>query len=191
MDPGADAAIRALLERGDVDAACTAAVNRLGNEILGYIRAILRDEDDAGDAFSLFAETVWSSLAGFRWEASLRTWAYRVAWTSAQRVRDDAFRRRGRRLMTSEASRLAEEIRSQSALRREVQADRLATLRASLTPEEQTLLVLRIDKELSWDEIATVLSTDGAPVQAAALRKRFERLKERLGRMAREAGLID
>lgn len=190
--PGMDEVrIRGLLERADVRGAAGEVLRSFGPKILGYQRAVLRDEDDAADAFSLFAETLWKSLPAFRWESSLRTWTFRIAWTAAQRIRDDAFRRRGRRLLTSEASKLADEIRTQSAIRREVQADRLAALRASLTPEEQTLLVLRIEQELSWDEIALVLSGDGAPVQATALRKRFERLKDRLAAMAREQGLLD
>ena len=186
-----EARIRGLLERADVRGAASEVLRSFGPKILGYQRAVLRDEDDAADAFSIFAETLWKSLPGFRWESSLRTWTFRIAWTAAQRVRDDAFRRHGRRLLTGEASRLAEEIRTQSGLRREVQADRLATLRASLSPEEQTLLVLRIEQELSWDDIALVLSGDGPPVQATALRKRFERLKDRLATMAREQGLLD
>ncbi len=183
--------IRALLERADTRGAAGEVLRAIGPKILGYQRAVLRDEDDAADAFSLFAETLWKSLPSFRWESSLKTWTFRIAWTAAQRIRSDAFRRRGRRLMTSEASRLAEEIRTHSAVRREVQADRLSRLRASLTPEEQTLLVLRIEQELSWDDIASVLSGDGPPVQAPALRKRFERLKERLGKMARAEGLLE
>jgi RNA polymerase sigma-70 factor (ECF subfamily) len=69
--------------------------------------------------------------------------------------------------------------------------DRLRRLRDRLDPEDRTLLVLRIDKEMSWDDIAAVLSGEGAPVTSVAVRKRFERLKSRLARMARDEGLID
>jgi RNA polymerase sigma-70 factor, ECF subfamily len=64
-------------------------------------------------------------------------------------------------------------------------------LRAELPVEDRTLLVLRLDRELEWDEIAAVLGAEGVPVSAAALRKRYERLKARLERRAREEGLID
>jgi RNA polymerase sigma-70 factor, ECF subfamily len=43
---------------------------------------------------------------------------------------------------------------------------------------------------MSWDEIAAVLAQDGAETTPVALRKRFQRLKERLGRLAREKGLL-
>jgi hypothetical protein len=35
-----------------------------------------------------------------------------------------------------------------------------------------------------------VLSTEGTPVASAALRKRFERLKDKLARLAKEQGLL-
>jgi len=70
-------------------------------------------------------------------------------------------------------------------------ADRLLKLRESLDREEQTLLILRVDKAMAWEDVAEVLRADGDPATPAALRKRFERLKEKLGRLAREQGLIE
>jgi RNA polymerase sigma-70 factor (ECF subfamily) len=184
-----EARVQALLAAGDSRAAATEAMRGMGPRIFGYLKSVLRDETDAGDAFSLFGENLWRGIATYRGEASFRTWAYRVAWNAALAVRDEAWRRHGRRLETGEGSRLAEEIRT-TAARVERQRTALDALRETLTAEEQTLLVLRIDQELSWDEIALVLSADGAPIEAATLRKRFERLKERLAVLARERGLV-
>jgi RNA polymerase sigma-70 factor (ECF subfamily) len=64
-------------------------------------------------------------------------------------------------------------------------------VRESLDSEEQTLLILRVDKGMSWEDIPEVMRADGEPATPAALRKRFERLKEKLGRLAREQGLIE
>ncbi len=183
-----DAEIRALLERGEVDAAATAALESLGPGIFGYLSTLL-EEDDARDAFSMFAEDLWKGLPGFRGDASLRSWAYRLAWHAAARFSREAWRWRRERLPSSAASRLAASVASRISL--DARHERLRKLRASLTPEEQTLLVLRVDRELGWDEVAEVLSAEGAPVTSAALRKRFERLKERLGALARDHGLLD
>jgi RNA polymerase sigma-70 factor (ECF subfamily) len=83
-------------------------------------------------------------------------------------------------------------VRSETAphLRTE-RRQQLEALRAALTPDEQTLLVLRIDKGLSWNDIARVFS-DGGEATAQAelavrLRKRFQLLKERLRTLARGA----
>ena len=56
----------------------------------------------------------------------------------------------------------------------------LEVLRAELTAEDPTLLALRLDQELTWDEVAEVLSVEGRAVDAATLRKRYERIKARL-----------
>jgi RNA polymerase sigma-70 factor (ECF subfamily) len=183
--------VEALLAQGELRAAATEAIRLLGPRILGYLRAVLRDENDAAEAFSIFAESLWRGLKSFRGECAFRTWAYKVAWNAALRLRDDAYRRRGRRLASSEASRLAEEVRTSSVMRHERQSAALERLRAALTAEEQTLLVLRVDQALPWEDVAHVLSGPQGRPDPAALRKRFERLKERLARKAREEGLVD
>lgn len=80
-------------------------------------------------------------------------------------------------------------------LRTEVK-DAFARLRDALSPDEQSLLTLRIDRELDWNEIAQILADD--PLDAPALRrsaancrKRFERLIEKLRELALREGLID
>lgn len=178
-----DERIKALTAAGDHHAAATEAMRALGPKILGYLRSVLRDECDAGDAFSLFAENLWRGIGTFRGDSSFRTWAFKIAWNAAMNVRNDAWNRLGRRLETGEASQLAEEIRTKTGARLERQHTALDEIRATLSPEEQTLLTLRIDQQLPWEDIAEVLSTEGSPVEAAALRKRFERLKERLTKL--------
>jgi RNA polymerase sigma-70 factor (ECF subfamily) len=181
--------IRAHLVRGEIDEAATAAIRGYGPSILGYLCSLL-DEDDARDVFSTFAENLWRGLEGFRGECSLRAWAYRLAWNAASSFRRDPYRRRRARLPTTAASRLAATVSPDSGLGRGRHA-RLGLLRESLDPEERTLLVLRIDKELEWDEIAAVLAADGRPISSVALRKRFERLKAKLADLAREQGFIE
>jgi RNA polymerase sigma-70 factor (ECF subfamily) len=179
-----------LIRDGDVRGAATLVIREHGPAVLNYLRAVLRDEDLAADAFSLFAEWTWTAIDRFRGASSIRTWAFGVAHNAARRVRDEAWQRRRKRLRTGEASRIALDIRTRSAVRREREAEELAELRKHLTTEEQNLLVLRVELELDWNEIAEIVSSDGEPATAAALRKRFERVKDRIGRLARERGLV-
>jgi RNA polymerase sigma-70 factor, ECF subfamily len=181
--------IEELLALGDARGAATEAIRAFGPRVLGYLRAVLRNPSDADEAFSMFAESLWRGIKTFRRECTFRTWAYTLAWNSAARLRDDAYRRHARTLPT-EASQLAEEIRTTSAIRHEHQVTAIERLRQALTPEEQSILVLRIDQALSWEEVAHVLHGSGGPAETAALRKRFERLKARLAQMARENGLL-
>jgi RNA polymerase sigma-70 factor (ECF subfamily) len=149
-----------------------------GPKILGYLRSILRDEADAGDAFSVWAEHLWRGIRSFRGESSFRTWGFKIAYNAALNVRNEAWRRLGRPFETGEASRLADEIRTRTAVREERQRTRLDEIRE--------LLTLRIDQELSWEEIADVFSPGEERLEPAALRKRFQRLKDRLGEMLKD-----
>ncbi len=181
--------IKELLAAGDHRGAATEALRAFGPKILGYLQALLRDEADASDAFSVFAEHLWRGLPGFRFESSLKTWCFKLAWNAALNLKDEAWRRRGRRFETGEASRMAEEIRTRTGVKVERQRAALEALRAELTDEEQTLLVLRLDQQLTWDEIAEVMAREGDSPDAATLRKRYERLKDKLAKLVKERGL--
>lgn len=179
------------LDRHDLDGAMTALLRGYGRELLGYLAAVLRDPDLADDAFAQLSEDLWSGIAAFRRESTARTWAYRIAWHVALRVLEDPFRRRGERLETSRWSELVDEVRASTAAHlRTENKDRIARLRESLKSDEQTLLVLRLDRDLSWREIAIVMAEDGVAASEASLRKRFERIKERLRELATAEGLL-
>ena len=175
----------------DLAGAATVALDELGPQILGYFASTLRDDDAANDVFGYFCEQLWKSIGTFRGDSSFKTWAYKLVMHSISRYRRDGFRRFGRALGSSEASQLAEQIRSRTApYRRTDVKDQIARLRESLEPEDQTLLFLRVDQGMSWEDIADVLSEEGTPVAAPALRKRFERAKIRLRKLAEEQGLL-
>jgi len=184
-----DQRVRELLAAGDPAGAASEALQELGPLTLRYLRSLLQDEDDAADAFSQFAENLWKGLPSFRFGASLRTWAYRIAWNAARNLRHEAYRRHGRRFASGEASAIADEIRTKTTERVARQKDALDQLRRALSVEDQSLLALRIDQELSWTEIAEVFSEEGQTIHSAALMKRFERLKSRLAELARAQGL--
>jgi len=184
--------IRLALLRRDLDAACSEAMRGYGPQILSYLRAVVRDPEGADEVFSQFCEDVWRGLAGFRGESSVRVWAYKLAWHAASRYARDPYRRRRQRLGTTLASRLAESVMSTADLRVEKRAGEMEKLRELLAPEERALLVLRVDRELSWREVAQALASDEGPdaPDEAALRQRFRRLREKLARLAREEGLL-
>ncbi len=183
--------VRELLDAGDPAGAATLALTSLGPSVLRYLTTLLHDEQDAGDAFSIFAEHLWQGLPAFGGRSSLRTWAFRIAWNAAYNLRNEAWRRRFRPLLPGEASALVEELRTRSVVRVARQEDSLQELRKSLTPEEQSLLALRLDQEFTWEEISQILAAEGPMLSVAALMKRFERLKARMAELARERGMLD
>jgi RNA polymerase sigma-70 factor (ECF subfamily) len=193
-----DAEVRERCEAGDLHGAATLAIQGLGPELMGFLVVIVGDPDGAGDVFTDLCVRIWKGLATFRWESSLRTWAYVLARRACHAHRHAQAEWRRRHVPLSdvpEIDALIVRVRTTTLAnlaRRE--PTRAEKLRAQLEPDEQMLLTLRIDRELDWREIARVLADDDAPKDdelvraAAALRKRFERLKEKLRRLAaREA----
>lgn len=183
--------IRRLIDAGNPRGAATEAIRAYGPQILRYLRSVLNDEDDAREAFSQFAENLWRGIAEFRGTAPLRIWAYRIAWNASCDLRKQPWNTRRRRLSTGEASRLANTIATSSDERLELRRRLLAELRESLSPQDRALASLRIDQGFSWEECAQALSVDGRTVKANTLTKRFERIKERLGRAAKKKGMLD
>jgi RNA polymerase sigma-70 factor (ECF subfamily) len=189
-----EAAIRTACEQEEWAEAATAALRSYGPELMGYLAATLPTEHDAADAFAMFSEDLWRGLPGFRWEASLRTWAYRLARNAGSRLYRSGKRREIVALpASSEFSALAVEMRTSVMLQLRARAvDRVQQLREQLDPDDRTLLVLRVDRELSWTEIARIVSegdeddldAEALARSSAALRKRFERIKARLHELA-------
>jgi RNA polymerase sigma-70 factor, ECF subfamily len=195
-----EARIRAACDAGDLDRAVTLALEGYGREIFGFLVERLRSEDEAGDVFGDFSVELWHSLAGFEWRCSARAWCYTLARHAASRYRRAPGRRPGRNVPLSAAGLSALEARVRTETLRYLRSEtksRMAELRRQLSPEDQTVLILRIDKELSWKELALIMSYDGLEPtdaalgrEAARLRKRFQIAKDALREMAREAGLL-
>jgi RNA polymerase sigma-70 factor, ECF subfamily len=191
MDDDLEQTIAGHLAAGALAEAATAALHRLGPQILGYLTATLRDDEAAYDVFGHFSEQLWKSIGTFRGDSSFKTWAYKLVMHSVGRYHRDGYRRRGLPL-GSDISAIAAEVRSRTPpyQRTEVK-DRVARLREALDADEQTLLFLRIDQGLAWSDVAAIVSAEGEPVSEAALRKRFERAKDRLRELAASDGLLD
>lgn len=193
-----DERVRELVSAGEVGLAATVALRELGPEVFGFLRAVLGDESDADEVFSAASERLWKSLPKFHWHCSLRTWFYVVARHEVSRFVRGARRRNAGRAASSALDDVVAAVRTetQSALRTE-KRNKLNRLRSELPIEDRMLLVLRVDRRLEWDAIArtflddaTESSPDPIKREAARLRKRFQLVKERLSKRAKEEGLL-
>lgn len=185
----------------DYQTAATCALEAYGHEILSFLTARLRAPSDAEEAFSMFAEDLWKGLPQFGFRCSTRGWLYTVARNAANRYASAPARRKNRNVAiehNSQVAGLIDRARSTTAgYRRTDVKDRVRALRDHLSPEDQSLLILYIDRDLPWREIAMVLTEQGEALddealdrEAARLRKRFERVKAELKTLAIEQGLI-
>ena len=67
----------------------------------------------------------------------------------------------------------------------------MGRLRGQLSPAEQSLLILRVDRGLPWSEVAEIMSSPDEPLDSSTVAKRFQRVKARLRKLAEDAGLLD
>jgi RNA polymerase sigma-70 factor (ECF subfamily) len=187
--------VRAKSRRGDVDGATAAALKGYGPELFGFLCALERDEDNASDAFAQLSEDVWRGLAAFGWDCSLRTWMYTLARNASHRLHRNKKRTQVPLSQAPELAALAEKVRTRTmTFMRSESKDKFARIRATLAPEDEALLVLRVDRQLDWNELARVLSgeldDDALKRESARLRKRFQLLKEKLLELGRQEGLV-
>jgi len=200
--PAREGPIREAHRQGDFSTSAARAVELYGPEVLGFLIAVLRDEAVGSEVFSQFCEDLWTGLPRFRWECTFRTWAYTLARTAVRRHLRSPHLRKNTPLSQSALAEMADRVRTStvSYLRSEVKQG-VQRLRESLDPEDQALLILRVDRNLPWNDVARIMldEGDGGGVpsgaaiarKAAALRKRFERVKDHLRALARAQGLLE
>jgi RNA polymerase sigma-70 factor (ECF subfamily) len=127
---------------------------------------------------------------------------YTLARNAASRYVTNPHNRPERNLSVSahtSVSALIHQARSPTqAHQRTETKDRVRALRQQLSIEDQTLLLLHVDRGLSWRDLAIVMHEDGEQLEgealtreASRLRKRFERLKSELRELAVAEGLIE
>jgi RNA polymerase sigma-70 factor, ECF subfamily len=198
MSEALEAEIRGHWDRGEFDLAATAAIKGYGDEVFSFLIARLRAEDRAWDVFGQTCEDLWRSTPTFEWRCSMRTWIYRLARSASMRFERSPANRAGRRVALSRVSEIAQKVRSRTMmhLRTEIK-DEFQKLREQLDPDEQTLLVLRIDRGLGWTEISEIMSepseledSKARERASARLRQRFQKLKQRLRELAEARGLL-
>ena len=186
-----EADIREACSRGHTATAVTLLLERYGPELLGYLSALFRDKRQAREAYCLLAEDLWRGLPGFEWRCSARVWAY----TLARHARARYLKAERRHVAAEQALRdlpwlgqLLERTRSSTPLhlRSEIR-NQFREISGQLSDEDQTLIMLRVDRRLSWRELAVVLGeVEGEPSPAemaratARLRQRFVTVKEKL-----------
>jgi RNA polymerase sigma-70 factor, ECF subfamily len=186
-----DTRIRGLLAAGYPHAAAEVALRSLGPGFFQYVRALAPDEAEAADAYSALAESLVGELPALPRDISLRSWALRLATREAFDVRASPWCRRTRRVTSRRAADLAGRVRLGFEIPVGERHPTLDRLRRELSLEDQALVALRVDQQLSWLEVPVVLVGSSAGAEPVELSMLLERAKERLVKAARREGLIE
>lgn len=191
--------IRRHCQSQDYALATTRLIEAYGPEILSLLLCRLRCEVNARDVFGMFCEDLWRALPRFEFRCSARTWAYVLARHAETRFRSEPQRRPDRNLpIGDELNQLVDRARTSTAPYRDTRVrERLRQLRSRLAEQDELILLLRVDRGLSWRDIACVLAPPGSPAgetglerEAARLRQRFQVIKQRLRQWAEKEGLL-
>jgi RNA polymerase sigma-70 factor, ECF subfamily len=194
--------IREACDTGNMSSAVTQALTGYGPELFGFLIAVSPSETDASDTFSELGEALLRGIAGFAWDSSLRTWLYATARNILRTQRRDRARRERRAPQVSDSvlEHVAARVRTETQAHLKTEArTRLQALRDALPDDDRALLVLRIDRQLTWEDVARVLADgDGPKLEEAALkretarlRKRLQLVSERLREQAKREGLLE
>jgi RNA polymerase sigma-70 factor, ECF subfamily len=192
-----DEEVRKLLAGGDVSAATTVVIRKLGPEVLGFLCGVVGD-GDGNEVFSPWSVRLWRSLATFRHGCSIRTWCYLLARREITRFKRGEKKHGEGRQPISQFEDVLEQARTESrSAVATAKQQQIARLRQELTEEDRMILILRYDRELAWQdiartfvdeapgepgaaELAETISEEDLKREAARLRKRFQLVKERL-----------
>lgn len=158
-----------------------------------YLLALrmLRNEDDAVEATQEVFLAAWQGLRGFRGDARLATWLYRIAYNHCLKVAEARRKDEQTRTELAHESARAErpavrmsQVHAQAALGDVCEAVRAEI--ANLPPKYRAVVSLRHLQELSYEEMAEVLRVPIGTVKTHLFRARAI-LKERLMELDRAA----
>jgi len=178
--------LRQACERRDYQSATTIVVESYGGELLAFLVARLRDRSSGEEVLATVFENLWVGLPSFEWQCPLRAWAYRLARNAANDYAKAVPNQAARRVTFSQhpSQHPVEPSRrtTTAPYRRTETKDRVRELRTRLSDDDQMLLVLRVDRGMSFRDLAVAfgecqLDEDELSRQSARLRKRFERIK--------------
>lgn len=199
VDASLEARLRELLAAGEDNAAVSLVIERLGPKLRGFIHAVMLDHGAAEEVWADVTLDIYRGLGSWQRERPILPWCLGVSRNACRRYwRGQRSARRKGQTIPSQGWTFSQPqpVRTPTPIWKTTPARRaLDVLRASLTPDERTLLILRVDKQLPWREVTAVMhpELDGSASLArreAALRKRFERTLTRLRTLARQRGFI-
>lgn len=166
-----------------------------GDRIFGVLCRLARNGADADDAFGDFYLDVIKGIHTLRLDSNLGAWLYTVALNALRRRK----KRDPRQHETADEAKLRDVARKSTTTWRKEQEQRkeqLSDLLDELEEEDRAIVLLYSEGSLSWIAVAGIVSDPEGLLdekalkkEAARLKKRYERAKEKLHELAKKRGL--
>lgn len=162
-------------------------VSTYGAEVFGFLMAMLDERRAAREVYTAVMERLPDEARRFAETCSVRALTYGLARRELARRRASSGERRPR------ASRwIASRPPAVSPYRSPAAESLVASIRQRLAAEDLELLILRVDRHMTWRELAITqvgcLSAGRLELESQRLRARFRRLKAQIARRAERHG---
>jgi len=154
------------------------AFNDLREELVGTLYYVLGNHTDAQDAAQAAFLNLWQARASLGEVRDLRAWVFRAALNAAKDLARSAWRRKRRPFEEALNESMSDEPSPMDHLLDRERWDRLRAAVEELRPEERDVFQLRENRDLSYDDIATLR---GLPVGTVKTRMRtaLQKLRHR------------
>ena len=154
-------------------------IRPIENQMIRSVWRIVRDPDDAEDAFQEATETIWKRLGRIRRHPNPQALILKICTDAAH----DVLRRRTRQARTQENENVIAALpdpapsATQHLLNRETQAEIFRAI-GQLSPKQGTAVLMRFVQDLSYRDIAQSLGC-----REVTVRKHIARAREKLYRL--------
>ena len=155
---------------GDLSA-FEAIYKEMGDFVYNVALRTVNNEEDAKDVTQEVFLVIYNKLKYFRFESSIKTWAYRITVNRAINMA----KKRSREKMKAEVFEKEYRVASGTGSGKGKDMNMVEALLGSVDPDQRACLVLRNIEGLSYKEIADTLK-----ININTVRSRLSRARERL-----------
>jgi RNA polymerase sigma factor (sigma-70 family) len=146
--------------------AFTEIVTKYQQRLYWHIRRMLVDHEDSNDTLQNVFIRVWNALAGFREDAQLYTWLYRIA-TNECLTHIEQQKKRASVSLSEVESGLSNKIRADKDFDANKLEWKLQLAIQQLPEKQRVVFTLRYYDEMPYEEMSRVLDTSAGALKAS------------------------
>jgi len=146
--------------------AFTEIVKKYQQRLYWHIRRMLVDHEDSNDVLQNVFIRVWNALAGFREDAQLYTWLYRIATNECLTFIEQQKRRSSVSLNELESG-LSNKIKADKDFDANKLEWKLQLAIQQLPEKQRVVFMLRYYDEMPYEEMSRVLQTSAGALKAS------------------------
>jgi RNA polymerase sigma-70 factor (ECF subfamily) len=148
------------------ESAFTEIVKKYQQRLYWHIRRMLVDHEDSNDVLQNVFIRVWNALAGFREDAQLYTWLYRIATNECLTFIEQQKRKSSVSLSEVESG-LSNKIRADKDFDANKLEWKLQLAIQQLPEKQRVVFMLRYYDEMPYEEMSRVLETSAGALKAS------------------------